>query len=504
MTRGFAGGLAEGLNQGMQMYALHKSIKSRDAADERAAAADAREQESHALKMREAGEVRNMTEQWAKELGWNPPAARGGSPTNPNAPGFGAPTGADTPSAAGLGGAMPISGTPSNVAGSLRSAIPQPQQSDMSPGEYIQKQVLSGDAFSNPEKLNRMAAIAFANNQGGMGIQFLNQVHTATKTGWTKALGMLASGDGDAAADVLRQNGMDVRGGMTPVEGKEHTWKVNIGGKEREISASDLFMSANPEKAYEMLQAKQIAQRKADLDEREFKLKERKQDNDDLTTKAEVGTLGARAEAYRATARAKDRAPAGGLKASRSSDKSIEQAISRRDKRFDMKATRDGEIDPELRGAYDDATARIQSMIEDETGEELDHRDHHKLTDEMLRFPIDGTPQEKAAATASLLRRFKLDVPTENNASSQLTNNASTHNNAPAKPNPAALAAKKEPTREEKEIDAVRFDAEAVRDLKKLHKERYAVNHTDKDKEELERKIRAIVEKHSSKGALKG
>lgn len=446
MSRGFAGGLAEGLNQGMQMYALHESIKSRAKADERADASAAREEEAHGAKMKEISDVRNMTQQWAQELGWKPPQAMGG-PTRPNAPSFGAPGQMpDTPSAIGLGGPPPIAATPS--AGALQpSPAAQPQQQPMSPGEYIQQQVWQGDAFSNPEKLNKLAAIAFANNQGTMGIQFLNQVHTATKNGWTKALASLVSGDGKSAAQILKSNGMDIRGEMTPVEGKEHTWKANIGGQEREISAQSLFMSANPEEAYKM---QAIAKEKAaerEMAERKFKLEERKQANDDQDqlnknrrTTAEIGLLNERGALARAKAKEASEKP--GLKSTSSSAKDIGTAISRRDSQFKELATvrdEDGEerVDRALKAKYDDAAASLQSFIEDETGEELSHRQLHKVTDEILRFPIDGTPQEKSAALRRALRRFDIDVPEDEKKE---TKPEALPSRTAEKPKPAAAA----------------------------------------------------------------
>jgi hypothetical protein len=413
MSRGFAGGLAEGLNQGMQMYSLHENIKSRAKADERADAADLRDQETHAAKQQEIQSVRNMTEGWAKILGWNPQQA-GGAPMRTDAPGLGAPSQPDTPSAIGLGGPAPMGATPS--AAGLQSAAPaQAQQEPMSPGEYIQKQVWSGDAFSNPETLNKMAAVAFANNQGPMGIQFLNQVHTAKKQGWSDALGRLVSGDTAGATKVLKQNGMDIRGELTPVEGEEHTYEADIGGKKQKISARNLFMSGNPEEAYKMhIQSQELA-RKTAMEEKKHDLEVQKVANDTRKTNAEIGYLGERGKLAQANALKAARTPA----KSASSEKSIEQAVSRWDKRADISSTVTGEdgtkeIDPDLRSAYDDARSHILSMIEDEDGE-VDSRMHHRVIDGILSNPkiVKGTPKEKAEAQVAILRRLKLDASEE-------------------------------------------------------------------------------------------
>lgn len=504
MSRGFAGGLADGINQGMQMYALNESLKSRKKQDERADAADVRDQETHAAKQRELNDVRTMTEQWAAELGWNPQAAVG-SPVDPNAPNMNAPAGlAPTPSAigapdAGLGGTS--SNIPMNAPGALgREAPMQQQQEPISAGEYIQKQVWQGDAFSSPEKLNKLAAIAFANNQGQMGLQFLNQVHTATSKGWSKALASLVAGDGESAAKVLKENGMDVRGKMTPVEGKEHTWKANIGGKEQEISAKNLFMSANPEKAYEMHLTGKENQRKAELEEKKHALDVEKVANDTAKTKAEIGYLGERSALARAKAREAGRLPEekGELKATKSTAKDLDSALTRRDKRFDLKATtrdEDGSdmIDPDMRAAYDDTAATLQSIIEEETGEELSHNQHQKLTDEVLRFPINGTPQEKNAAVRRSLKRLGLDVPEPETKKEP----EALSGKAPEKSKaPPAAALKKEPTREEKELDSIKRKPDyptLINDLKKLQKERYAVNLNKEEKTEVEKKIAQIL-----------
>jgi hypothetical protein len=510
MSRGFAGGLADGLNQGMQMYALHKSIESRDKADERADASAAREEEAHAQKMKEAADVRNMTAQWAQTLGWKPPQATGG-PMRANAPSFGAPGQMpDTPSSIGLGGAAPIAATPSADALQPAAPVQQQQEPPMSPGEYIQKQVWSGDAFSDPEKLNKMAAIAFANNQGPMGIQFLNQVHTATKNGWTKALGSLVSGDTKGATEILKKNGMDIRGEMTPVEGKEHTYKVNIGGKEQEISAQTLFMSGNPEEAYKMQATAREKAAERELKEKEFKLKERSQENEDRKTtaeigktKAEIGLIGERGALARAKAREADRKPAAGLKSSPSSSKEIGTAISRRDTQFKQLATvrdEDGEerVDGDLLREFDDAATTLQTVLEEERGEELDARTMHKVTDEVRRMNLaKWTPEQRQAGMQRALRRFKLDGSEEEATEKK---DPKALSDKPAEKPKAAAAAplKKEPTREEKEVDALSKHNEyptRIADLKKLQKERYAENLTAKEKAEVEKKIRDIIGK---------
>lgn len=414
MSRGFAGGLAEGLNQGMQMYSLHENIKSRAKADERADAADLRDQETHAAKQQEIQSVRNMTEGWAKILGWNPQQAAG-APMRPNAPGLGAPTQPDTPSAIGLGGPAPMGATPS-AAGLQPGAPAQPQQEAMSPGEYIQKQVWSGDAFSNPETLNKMAAVAFANNQGPMGIQFLNQVHTAKKQGWSTALASLVSGDTAGATKTLKENGLDIRGELSPVPGEEHTYEADIGGKKQKISAKNLFMSANPEEAYKMhIQSQEVA-RKAEMAEKEHKLNERKVANDERKTDADVRYLDQRGALAQANARKADRMPTA---KSGSSEKSLTEANTRWDKRADVISTVTGEdgtkeIDPDLRSAYDDARSHILSMVEDEDGE-VDSRTHHRVIDAIMGNPkiVKGTPKEKAEAQVAILRRLKLDASEE-------------------------------------------------------------------------------------------
>lgn len=467
MSRGFAGGLAEGLNQGMQMYALHKNIESRDKADQRADAADLRDQETHAAKQKEIADVRNMTEGWAKALGWNPQQA-GGSPMRPDAPGMGAPAQpADTPSAIGLGGPAPMGGTPS--AAGLQPSAPaaaQPQQAPVSAGEFIQKQVWSGDAFSNPETLNKMAAIAFANNQGGMGIQFLNQVHTATKQGWGKALASLVSGDGKSAAATLKANGMDVRGEMTPVEGKEHTWKVNIGGKDQELSAKDLFMSANPEEAYKMhLQGKEL-QRKADMDQKTHELNERKVANDELETRfkgretqAKIGMYGEKGALYRAQAKNAAEKPAAGLKSTASSAKDIATAHSRRDNQFKDAATitdQDGEerVNPDLRRKYENVASTLESMIEDERGEKLDSHTMHIVTDEVKKMDLaKWGPEEVKAGLRKALPRFGLDgteEPKEEKKDPSALGGKPVETKAPA-----AAALKKESAAVDREADKV-------------------------------------------------
>lgn len=511
MSRGFAGGLAEGLNQGMQIYAMHEGLKSRAKQDERADAQAAREAEDHEMKRQQVTNNRKLTETMASILGWKPQMA-GGSPTNPDAPSMGAPAETETPSSIKLAGPIPSGGlamaapassamAPDNPAAALKA--PAQQAAPVSPDTFVQRQILQGNAFGNPEVLNQMAAAAFQFGQGEKALAFLNMAHTAHEKGLPIAVSKLLEGDGAGAADVFRGRGIKVEGDLKPVEGKPHVWEGTVDGKPKQFNVREMAMAANPMEAFSKMDEAKERTRKAEMDEKTHALAVKKQANDDIKTKAEVGALGARAESYRALARERDRKPEGGLKASTSSAKNIGQAITQRESAFDKIATVPGEdgekdrVDQKLRGAYSDAATTLQSIIEDETGEELDHRSLYKVTEEVSRMRVTGTPQEKNADMARALRRFKLDAPAELKEQAKEPEALGGKTVAKKGPEPEALKQKKEPTREEKELGALEShrDYPTLRgDLKKLQKERYAENLTAKEKAEVEAKIKAILD----------
>lgn len=521
MTRGFAGGLAEGLNQGMQMYALSESIDSRRKQDERAAAADARDQESHEMKKAEVANNQKWTETMAGIMGWSPEMAAG-SPVRTDAPSFGAPQQQETPSASvKLAGPMPAGGLSMNApaapyqannpAGALQPQQPQQpqqQQRPVSADEFVQRQVLQGNAFGNPQVLNKMAAASFQLGQGDRGLAFAKMAKDAHDKGLPEAMSMLLQGDTKGATEMLRGRGLNLENELTPVEGKAHTYKATIDGKEREFSVREMAMMANPLEFYKHLDEATERARKADLEKKEYDLKVRKQDMDEKESTAKIGTERSRqAVNY---ARAKGTGTGDGA-----SSKAMKAIETDRGRQFDLasmvqdEATGKKAVDPQRRQALDRAAYAQQGIVEDAFERKMSAAEHREFTDAMLDYPLDAVQKGDKAAVqkwqGEFMSRMGID-PAEEEAGNEQVAAGSLGNQGKKKkeetPPPEALKA--EPTQEEREIKAVQSDAQAVPEMKALQRERTASNLSDAERAENTRKIDALLAKHGPKGGSLG
>jgi hypothetical protein len=233
-------------------------------------------------------------------------------------------------------------------------------------------------------------------------------------------------------------------------------------------------------------------------------LEERKQSNDDRQTNAYIGLLKSKSVLAEANADKADRAGAGGLRPSRSSEAQINTAIARRDKSFDRvssvkdEETGKFEVDPQRRQALDSASNQYQDFLEEQLGEELDARQHHKFTDAMVTYPVGGSAADiKRWQEKELLPRFGVRVPKESSAPG-LAPNTQTASRA------GTLAAvKKDPTQVEKELEAVKFNATDRQRMRELQIERTATNLSPAEREENTRQINALIAKNASKSTLK-
>jgi hypothetical protein len=428
---GLAQGLAEGMNMGMQWRNQNKYLDMQQQHQDRMAKADDRDAEVHELRKDQYASEKDIRDRrqrafaqiadfTAQALGGNTPNAAPVAPANmqdPNAPSFGAPPAQQTPSNIQLAGPIPQGGLSMNApaapyagdnpAGAL-APTPQPVQPPAEkPSKVLEKGMVTG-AYT-PEMLTGIANIFAQNGLHEEGIKYMEQAYTTQKRGGAQAAMAFMQNNPGAAMEALQGGGVQLEGmpvKVKPDDPSDHNWKINIAGQgEKTVNVKDWLQSTmDPEKFFEVEDKK----RKATLDER-------KQSNDDLKTRAEVGYLKSRSSLADANAdKAERHVPggAGGLQPSRSSEAQINTAINRRDKAFDRVSSvknEEGkfEVDPQKRQGLDSAANQYLTFLEDQRGEELDAREHHKFTDVMLTFPVGGTPaQVKQWQQKQFLPRF--------------------------------------------------------------------------------------------------
>lgn len=430
---GLAQGIAEGMNMGMQWRNQKRSLDMQQQYTDRLAKADERDAEVHGARMDQyASEkaIRDRRNAAMQEIAdFTMQAMNGGNQAGatpavqvPNAPSFGAPPAQQTPSQSiQLAGAMPQSGlsmsapAPASPVGALaptpQQATQQPQQPQIPPSKILEKGMVTG-AYS-PEMLTNIANIFAKHGLHDEGVKYMEQAYTAEKRGVARAGMALIQNNPGSAVEALKAGGIrleDMPIKVKPNDPNDHNWKINISGQgEQTINVKDWLQSTmDPEKFFE-----------AEDRKKKLEFEQQKTSNDTRKTNAEIGLLKDRGTLYRSQAGKADRYEPGGLKPSRSSEAQINTAIARRDKAFDRVSSVKNdegkfEVDPQKRQVLDSAANQYLTFLEDQTGEELDAREHHKFTDAMLTYPVGGTPaQIKQWQKTQFLPRFGGQVTQE-------------------------------------------------------------------------------------------
>ena len=462
---GLAGGLAQGIHLGMQLRNQQKYLDMQQQHQDRMAKADERDSEIHDMRKDQYAsekairDRRNMAFQEIADLtmnamnGGNAPTAPGmpSSVQNPNAPSFGAPPVQQTPSGSvQLAGPIPQGGlsmgapaapfAADNPVGALAPSAQQAtQQPQMPPSKVLERGMVTG-AYT-PEMLTNIANIFAKHGLHDEGVKYMEQAYTAEKRGVTRAAMSLIQNNPGAAVEAMKAGGIqleDMPVKVKPNDPNDHNWKINIGGQgEQTINVKDWLQSTmDPEKFFEVEDNK----RKQANEERKLGFEAEKTQNDTRKTNAEIGLLKERGTLYRAQAGKADRYEPGTLKPSRSSEAQINTAISRRDKAFDRVSSEKNEegkfeVNPQKRQILDSASNQYQDFLEDQLGEELDARQHHKFTDAMLSYPVGGTPaQIKQWQKTQFLPRFGGQVAKEEAKQEAPSRTASLAGQQPAAP----------------------------------------------------------------------
>lgn len=451
---GLAQGLAEGMNMGMQWRNQKAYLDLQKQHQDRMDKADVRDSEIHDMRKDQyqaEKDVRDRRNNALQEIAQYTTQAlqqpqQAPAPQAPGTPQQGtlAPTMQQAPEQAGA-----LAPTP-------QIQPPEPEQRLEKPGMVLAKGMVTG-AYT-PEMLTTISNIFAKHGLHDEGVKYMNQAYTAQKTGMTQAAMSLMANNPGAAVATLKQGGMNVTDmpvKVKPNDPNDHNWKINIDGQgEKTVNVSQLLQSTmEPDEFFK----EQDRKRKADLEERKFGLDEQKQNNDTRLTNAQIGLLKSRSNLAEANADKAGRAGTGGLAPSRSSEAQINTAISRRDKSFDRvssvkdEETGKFEVDPQKRQVLDSAANQYQNFLEDQLGEELDARQHHKFTDAMVTYPVGGSPADvKRWQEKELLPRFggrraqteeSAQAPQQGNSPPQALAPAPA---APAGPHPGSLEALKD------------------------------------------------------------
>lgn len=407
---GFAGGLAQGLNNGIQMSNQMQSLKLQERRLNQMDRADERDAEVHEMQKDKFASEKDVRDRRNKALAQiaeyhtnafaqnNQPAPGTANMQQPAAPSFGAPPEQQTPSNIKLAGPIPQGGLAMNApapfaadnpAGALAPAQPAQQQEQTPPAKVLERGMVTG--MYTPKMLTDIAGIFAQNGLHEEGIKYMNQAYEFEKRGGVRAGMALMQNNPGAAAEAMANSGIDLEGlpvKVKPDDPNDMNWKINVKGQgEKTINARDVIQSnMDPEKFFEL----EDKRRQREMDER-------KQANVERKTDAEIGFF--RSRSNLADTKAENPSGAGGLRASRSTEAQINTAIKRRDTSFDRVSSvrnEEGkfEVDPIKRQELDSRANQYLTFLEDQRGEELDSREHHKFTDVMLSYPVGGTPQQ--------------------------------------------------------------------------------------------------------------
>lgn len=419
------GGLARGLAQGMQMGA---QMRNQDELIELRKKDSERDAEIHELRKDQYAsekEIRDRRNAALREIAEYHKQAQGGNQAAPattqsiqdqNAPSFGALPQAQTPSSIQLAGPIPQGGlamsapapfAADNPAGALTPS-PQAQKApEIPPAKVLERGMVTG--MYSPKALTDIANIFAKHGLQDEGIKYMNQAYETEKRGGVRAAMAFMQNNPGAAAEALQGGGVELDGlpvKVKPDDPNDMNWKIAIKGQgEKTINVRDWLKSTmDPEEFFKAEDRRIKDERDAAMDERRQSFIEQKGKAElgleAQKTKAQIGFLNSRSEQALANADKADRWEPGSLRPSRSSEAQINTAIQRRDKAFDrisMIKSEFGdkpEIDPMRRQVLDSAANQYQAFIEDQQGEELDARQHHKFTDAMLSYPVGGTDKQ--------------------------------------------------------------------------------------------------------------
>ncbi len=422
---GLAQGLAQGIDMGMRWHGLNQSIGLQKQRQERLEKRDERDAEIHEMKKDQFAsekEIRDRRNNALNEIAQYTQSIMGGGPQPQQQPNINV---AGPIPAGGIGGATqmtPDSGSLAPAASQAAQAqAPQAQEQSIPPGKVLERGMVTG--MYSPKMLTDIASIWAKHGLQEEGIKYMNQAYEAEKRGGVRASMALMQNNPAAAAKALQEGGVELEGVPVKVndDPNDFRWKLNIAGQGETTADVRQWLRStmDPEEFFRAEDRRIKDEREAAMDERKQSFAEQKGRAelglDAAKTQAQIGYLRSRSQLAEANADKADRWEPGALRPTRSSESQINTALTRREKAFDrVSMVKDEfggkpEVDPMRRQVLDSAANQYQAFLEDLRGEELDARDHHKFTDVMVSFPVNGTPQQIAKWEESqLFPRFGL------------------------------------------------------------------------------------------------
>jgi hypothetical protein len=388
---GFAGGLADGLNNVMGLYMQNQYYTGLN--DNREETNRNRQEalEARIAKSEGGGNSSASTKGPDREgfMSSLVPVFKGGN--NQAA----APRPAMT-SEAGLGPAtLPntglLSGNPAaayqapGLASVPTQAQPEPTQAEdnFNPIHEIVKQVAFGDLANDPNKLGAIRAAAAMHGMGKEIDPWLDHLVGAKKSGVFDAAMSLKRGDVDGAMTNLERGGIKLEDRPVKVDPNDNSkWKVNISGSgEQEINLDDWATSTlDPEKYAKFALDRQESSNKTRVADAQIK----KYNANATESLAGAGLKNAQSTAAKLTG---GLGGTGGTRADK--PEQIDKALKRRDDAIDDMSSTQGDdgkyqVDPQRRLKYSALAVGSQQSVEDHLGRDMTAKEQHKLTD-MLR-----------------------------------------------------------------------------------------------------------------------
>jgi len=276
---GFAGGLADGLNNVMGLYMQNKyysglndnreetnrireeALQARVAKAEGGGGGKGGDYEgfdASLVPIFKAGATNKPAVQSAPVMA-NPAGLAGTSPTT--LPNSGLLTG--NPAAAYQAGSL---AAPAQAPAPAEQVAPEEQ---INPRQEIVKQMMFGNLANEPDKLNAIAAAAAMHGLGDKITPWLQSIYKAKKSGVLDGAMNLINNNVDGAIDDLKRGGINLADRPTkvaPDDPNDHRWNINIEGTgQRVMDVRNMISTTmDPDKFMELQSKTKVANAQAD------------------------------------------------------------------------------------------------------------------------------------------------------------------------------------------------------------------------------------------------
>jgi hypothetical protein len=223
----FAGGLSDGVRLGHDIKLRQQYIDEQKKANVRDAELHRARMDALNLQRRKRNRLRAANDEIT--AGWGNGASE--NPAPPMAPGL-SDTSANT-------AVMKYPRVASLSSINKRASLPA-----VSSNEMIGKRMLTGNLLEDPDELTRMAHIYKKHGVLDEMSPWMNEAYAAKKRGIPHALHLLLSGNGEGAAQVLRNRGIKLAGDpvrTNPDDPLSNSWRFRLeDGQERNVNLKEI------------------------------------------------------------------------------------------------------------------------------------------------------------------------------------------------------------------------------------------------------------------------